>query len=236
MNRLTVALRLEIRLQRRYKFLHAAVFSGVLWLALLLPMPGHLRSTAEPYVILGDLMIVGFFFVAGAVFFEKGERTLDAVVTTPLRFHEYLASKVLTLTALSVLLAVFVATTTNGVHYNLPLLVIGAALGTVLMLLLGFLSALPFTSVSDWFMPAVLPIAVFNLPIFHYSGLWETPWLYLIPTHGPLLYLGAAFDQKTLAAWQYTYGVVYPMLFAAGMWLLAKRMFHKYLVAKTKGA
>jgi fluoroquinolone transport system permease protein len=236
MNRLSVALRLEIMLQRRYKFLHAAVFSGVLWLALLLPMPTDLRSTAEPYVILGDLMIVGFFFVAGAVFFEKGERTLDAVVATPLRFNEYLAAKVITLTALSVLLAVFVATTTHGVHYNLPLLVLGTALGTVLMLLLGFLTVLPFTSVSDWFMPSVLPIALFNLPIVHYSGLWETPWLYLVPTQGPLLLLGAAFDQKTLTAWQIGYILLYPMLFAAGMWLLARRMFDKYLVAKTGGA
>ena len=236
MNRMTVALQMEITLQRRYKFLHAAVFSGMLWLALLLPLPSHLRSVAEPYVILGDLMIVGFFFVAGAVFFEKGERTLDAVVATPLRFSEYLASKVLALTALSVLLAIFVATTTHGVRYNLPLLIVGAALGTVLMLLLGFLSALPFTSVSDWFMPSVLPIALFNLPIIHYSGLWETPWLYLIPTHGPLLYLGAAFDQKSLTAWQFAYGALYPVVFAAGLWLLAKRMFHKYLVAKTKGA
>jgi fluoroquinolone transport system permease protein len=236
MSRLAVALRLEITLQWRYKFLHAAVFSGVLWLALLLPMPGDLRTTVEPYVILGDLMIVGFFFVAAAVFFEKGERTLDAVVTTPLRFHEYLASKVLTLTALSVLLAVFVATTTHGLDYNLPVLVLGATLGTVLMLLLGFLTALPFTSVSDWFMPAVVPIAVFNLPIIGYSGLWETPWLYLVPTHGPLLYLGAAFDQKTLSTWQVAYGVLYPVLFAAGMWLLAKRTFTKHLIAKTGGA
>ena len=236
MSRLVVALRLEITLQRRYKFLHAAVFSGVLWLALLLPMPRHLRSAAEPYVILGDLMIVGFFFVAAAVLFEKGERTLDAVVTTPLRFHEYLASKVVTLVVLSVLLAVFMATTTHGVHYDLLLLVVGAALGTVLMLLLGFLSVLPFTSVSDWFMPAVVPIAVFNLPIIHYSGLWDTPWFYLIPTQGPLLLLGAAFDQKALTGWHYAYSIAYPALFAVGMWLMAKRMFVKHLVATNKGA
>ncbi|CAM3824591.1 fluoroquinolone transporter permease [Kibdelosporangium persicum] len=236
MSRLTAALKLEITLQRRYKFLHAAVFSGVLWLALLLPMPSDLRSTAEPYVILGDLMIVGFFFVAAAVFFEKGERTLHALVATPLRFREYLASKVVTLTTLSVVLAVFVATTTHGVHYDLPLLVLGATLGTILMLLLGFLTALPFTSVSDWFMPSVLPIALFNLPIFHYSGLSDAAWFFLIPTQGPLMVLGAAFDQKTLTAWQFAYSVGYPVLFAAGMWLLAHRMFDKYLVAKTGGA
>jgi fluoroquinolone transport system permease protein len=235
-SRLSVALRLELALQWRYKFLHAAVFSGALWLALLLPMPRDLRSVAEPYVILGDLMIVGFFFVAAAVFFEKGERTLDAIVASPLRFHEYLASKVVTLTGLSVLLAVFVATVTHGVAYHLAPLLVGAAVGTVLMLLLGFLSALPFGSVSDWFLPAVVPLALFNLPIFHYSGIWETPLLYLVPTYGPLLFLGAAFDQATLTAWQIGYGLLYPAVFAAGMWSLARRLFDRFLVARTGGA
>ncbi|MGC7102967.1 fluoroquinolone transporter permease [Amycolatopsis lurida] len=236
MNRLGAVLRLELRLQRRYKFVHAAVFSGVLWLALLLPMSPGLRAAAKPYVLLGDLTIVGFFFIAGAVFFEKGERTIDAVVASPLRFGEYLAAKVIGLTALSVLIAVEVATATSGVGYHLPLLLAGAVLGTVLMLLIGFVSALPFTSVSDWFMPAVFPIAVFNLPILGYSGLWDTDWLYLVPTYGPLLFFGAAFDQLTLETWQVIYGLGYPVLAAAGLWLLARRWFDKYLIAKTGDA
>jgi fluoroquinolone transport system permease protein len=235
-SRLGAALRLEARLQWRYRFLHAAAFSGLLWLALLLPLPLHLRSMAEPYVILGDLALVGYFFIAGAVFFEKGERTLLAVVTTPLRFREYLASKVIALTALSVLLAVFVATATHGAHYNLPLLVLGATLGTVLMLLAGFVTSMPFASISDWFMPAVVPVAVFNLPIFHFSGIWEAPWFYLVPTQGPLLLLGAAFEQKVLAGWQVAYAVVYPLLFAGPMYLLARRMFDRYVMERIGGA
>ena len=56
-------------------------------------MPHHLRPVAEPYILLGDLAIIGFFFVGGIVFFEKLERTLGAVISTPLRFWEYLAAK-----------------------------------------------------------------------------------------------------------------------------------------------
>jgi uncharacterized membrane protein len=98
-------------------------------------------------------------------------------VASPLRFNEYLASKVVTLTGLSVAIAVFVVVATHGLNVGFVPLLLGTALGTVLMLLLGFLTAMPFKSVSDWFMPAVFPIALFNLPIFHYSGVWETPWL-----------------------------------------------------------
>ena len=53
----------------------------------------HPASVAEPYILLGDTCIIGFFFIAGTVFFEKQERTLSAIVSTPLRFSEYLAAK-----------------------------------------------------------------------------------------------------------------------------------------------
>jgi len=36
----------------------------------LLPMPLHLRPVAEPYVLAGDIAIIGFFFIGGSVFFS----------------------------------------------------------------------------------------------------------------------------------------------------------------------
>lgn len=235
--RWAVALRAEARLQWRYRFLQAGIFSGVMWLAMLLPLPRDLRSLAEPYIILGDLSIVGWFFIAGAVFFEKGDRTLYALVATPLRFREYLAAKVLTLIALSVLIAVFVATVTHGVEYDLPMLLLGGALGTLLFLLTSFISSMPFSSVSNWFLPSQLPLAALVVPpVIYYSGAWETSWIYAIPTQGPLLFLGAAFHQKTLVGWQIAYGVVYPLLFAALLYVVARKMFDRHVVAKTGGA
>lgn len=235
MSRMGVALRAEVKLQWRYRFLQAGAFSGLMWLAMLLPLPHDLRSTAEPYVILGDLSIVGWFFIAGAVFLEKGDRTLNALVATPLRFREYLAAKLATLIVLSVVLAVFVATVTHGVDYNLPMLLVGGVLGTLLMLLASFMSSMPFSSISNWFLPSMVPLAVLTFPAFHFSGLAEWSWVYLIPTQGPMLFLGAAFDQKVLAGWQIAYGVIYPLAFAAALYVPARRMFDRYVVAKTGG-
>lgn len=235
MTRLGVALRAEVRLQWRYRFLQAGIFSGGMWLLMLLPLPQDLRSLAEPYVMLGDMTIIGWFFIAGAVFYEKGDRTLNALVATPLRFGEYLASKLITLVALSMVIAIFVATATHGIGYNLGMLLIGGLLGAPLMLLVSFITSMPFSSVSNWFLPSTIPLAALNLPIIYYSGLWEAPWFYLVPTQGPLLFFGAAFDQKALAGWQIAYGVVYPLLFAAALYLPARRMFNRYVVAKSGG-
>ncbi len=232
MTRLLRALRLELTLQVRQRFLHAAIFSGVIWLAVLLPMPNHLRPVVEPYVLSGDVTIIGFFFVAGTVFFEKQERTLSAVIASPLRFGEYLAAKLAVLLMISLGVALVVVPVAHGASYHPAPMLLGVTLGTLLMLLVGFISSLPFASISDWFLAATIPLAVMNLPIIYYSGLWPNPVLYLLPTQGPLLLLGAAFDQLRLAPWQAGYAVLYPMAWLAGLYRGAAVMFDRYVVAK----
>ena len=87
---------------------------------------------------MGDTCIIGFFFVAGTVFFEKQERTLSAVVSTPLRFWEYLAAKLTLLVLISLLVAIVVPTISHGFGYRPLPLVVAVVLGTLLMLLVGF--------------------------------------------------------------------------------------------------
>jgi fluoroquinolone transport system permease protein len=233
MTRFLSALRLELTLQNRQKFLHAAVFSGLIWLAVLLPMPHSLRPVAEPYILLGDIAIIGFFFIGGIVFFEKQERTLGAVISTPLRFWEYLAAKLTVLLVISLAVALVVVTIAHGLGYHLLPLLVGVVLGTLLMLLVGFITSLPFTSVSDWFMSATIPLSVMSgLPVLHYSGVWPNPALYFIPTQGPLLLLGAAFDQVNLAPWQVIYSVVYPVVCVAGLCWAAKVLFGRYVIER----
>ena len=235
MTRLASAVRLEVTLQVRQRFPHAAVFSGLIWLAVLLPMPQRLRPVAEPYVLQGDISIIGFFFIAGTVFFEKQERTLGAVISTPLRFWEYLSAKLTLLVTISLIVALVVATVAHGFAYDPVPLVVGVVLGTLLMLLVGFTSSLPFASVSDWFLAATIPLAILNLPVLYYSGVWPNPLLYLIPTQGPLMLLGVAFEQVTLTPWQAVYAVAYPAVWVVGLCWAAKAMFGRYVIAKSGG-
>ncbi|WP_319455198.1 MULTISPECIES: fluoroquinolone transporter permease [unclassified Mycobacterium] len=233
MSRLVSALRLELTLQNRQRFLHAAIFSGLIWLAVLLPMPGTLRRVAEPYMLLGDTCIIGFFFVAGSVFFEKQERTIGAVLSTPLRFWEYLTAKLTLLVLISLFVALVVPTIGQGFTYHVAPVVVGAVLGTLLMLLVGFISSLPFASISDWFLVATIPLALMMVPpVLEYSGVLPNPLLYLIPTQGPLLLFGAAFDQVTLATWQVVYAVAYPLVCVAGLCWAAKATFVRYVTAR----
>ncbi len=237
MTRLFTALRLELTLQSRQGFLYAAIFSGVIWLSVLLPMSPGLRSVVEPYILLGDTCIIGFFFIAGTVFFEKQERTLGAVVCTPLRFSEYLAAKLALLVVVSLVVAVAVSSISHGFEYRAIPLVTGTVLGTLLMLLVGFGSSLPFASISDWFLAATIPLAVMTVPpVLFVSGVWASPLAYVVPTTAPLLLFGAAFDQVDLASWQVGYAVAYPVLCVAGLWLAVRSMFVRHVVAQSGGA
>ncbi len=236
MNRFASAVRLELTLQRRQGFLYAAFFSGLIWLSVLLPMSRSLRPVAEPYILLGDTCIIGFFFVAGTVFFEKQERTLSAVVSTPLRFWEYLAAKLTLLVLISLLVAIAVPTISHGFGYRPLPLVVAVVLGTLLMLLIGFTTSLPFASISDWFLVATIPLAVMTgPPVLYYSGVWPSPLAYLIPTTGPLLLLGEAFGQITIAPWQTAYAVAYPVLCVAGLCWAAKAVFVRHVIAGSGG-
>ncbi len=231
------ALRLELMLQSRQRFLYAAIFSGLIWLSVLLPMPRTLRPIAEPYILLGDTCIIGFFFVAGTVFFEKQERTLGAVVSTPLRFWEYLAAKLTLLVLISLLVAFIVPTISSGFGYRPLSLAVAVVLGTLLMLLVGFTTSLPFASISDWFLVATIPLAVMTVPpVLFYSGVWPSPLAYLIPTTGTLLLLGDAFGQGDLELWQVGYAVAYPVLCVIGLWWAARATFVRHVVARSGGS
>jgi fluoroquinolone transport system permease protein len=225
-------LRLEATTLVRQRFAHAAVFSGLLWLAVLLPMPPHLRPIIEPYILMGDITIIGFFFIGGSVFFEKQERTLGAVICSPLRFWEYLSAKIVALMTISMFVALVVVFVSQGTDFRPLTVLAGVVLGTLVMLLAGFASSMPFASVSDWFLSTTVPLAVLSLPVLYLSGVWANPVLYFIPTQGPLLLFGAAFEQVSLAPWQVIYALVYPVVCAAGLYQLAKALFGRYVIQR----
>lgn len=231
---LATAVRMDFHLQRRYGFWYATAFVVLLWIGVLQLVPEHLIGPAMPYLLMADLEFM-MFFIAGAVFFEKGERTLSALLTTPLRFRHYLTAKLLSMTALALVTCIVVAVS----HYGLPAdplaFLLGVLLMTLLLLLAGFVTAPLFPSISEWIVPSTLVLVVVSLPLIGYSGLYPHPLFSLVPTHGPLQLLGAAFGQVELSAGQWLLDVGYPALWVAGLCLLARRVFHRYVVTSEGG-
>jgi fluoroquinolone transport system permease protein len=208
MSRLGVALRLDLLLQFRYGFYYAAAFTTLVWISLLSALPESVLKLVVPFMIFADVAVVGYYFIAGMVLFEKGEATLFALVSTPLRFREYLVSKLATL---------------------------GAILTSLIALLLGFIFVSPFEAISSYVVPSAIPHLIMAVPLIHFFGVWESPVFYLFPTQGSLFLLGGAFGTVPLAAWQLLYAVLYQLLWVIGLYLLARRAFDGYIVARKGG-
>ena len=228
MKRLSSALQLDLRLQKRYGLYYAGAFVTLVWIVILRQLPAWTLDIAVPFVIFTDLGVIGFYFIAGMLLFEKGEQTLLAIVVSPLRFGEYLTSKLVTLTLLAAVASLVVVVVTYGVGFNLILLMLGVALMSLLALLIGFISVSPFTSISDYIIPSVFYVMVMYLPLIDYFGWWQSWVFYLIPFQGALLLLKGAF--WPVETWQIVYAVLYQLLWAVILVRLARWAFDRYIV------
>lgn len=230
MTRLGSALRLDFLIERRYGFLYASFASVPVWVAVLTALPEQRLGAFVPAVVFVDIALVGFYFIAGLVLYEKDEATLYALIVSPLRFREYLTSKLVSLTALALVLSALLVTIAFGFSANWPYVLLGTALMSVTSLLVGFIAVSPFSSFSAYLIPSQVYAFVLYLPLIPHFGLWESPVFYLIPTQGAMLLLAGGFTPIT--AWQVVYALVSGTVWVVALSLIAGRMFDRYVVER----
>lgn len=226
MSRLLATTRSEVRLQWRYGIAAAAVFVTAIYLVALSLVPREMLRTVTPLVLFIDIATVGLFFLPGLVLFERNERTLAALVVTPLRFAEYLGAKLITLMGLSIAMALVLMLGLHGADARLAPVLLGVGFTAVLSALPGFAIAVRCRTITDYLILAPVPLLPLGLPVISAVG-WESPLLYLIPTQGSFLLLSGAFEP--LAAWQVAYGVIYQALWIPPLWWLARRSYDRHV-------
>lgn len=231
MSRLAASIHGDGRLQLRQGFYWAAAFMLAVLVAVGRELPGEILARLLPVLILSNVQINTFYFLAGLVLLEKAEGTLEAQVVTPLRPWEYLTSKVATLTALSVVENVVLVLATLGPGRVTPGLVLGIVLSAVIFCLAGFLAVARYDSINEFLMPSFLYTVALTLPILPYFGLVESPLFDLHPIQAPLLLLRRAFDGGELPA---------VAAAACGLWTVAAaalclRAFGRFVVRREGG-
>lgn len=234
MKRLLATIRTDLRLQLRNGFYIAAAFVVVVLVILLRQLPEASRSLGLPMLIYGNLLINGFFFMAGLVLLEKGEGTLEAQVVTPLRTGEYLAAKVSTLTLLSLLESALIVLLGVGLDINWLALLAGVALLAPLLALAGFLLVSRYDTLNEFMFPAVGAVAVLSLPLLPFMGLLDNVlqgnWVYVMPVQASWLFLQAMV--APVETWQVIYALLAGVLWVAIAFLLAQRAFYRFVIMK----
>lgn len=233
MSRLTAMLRMDILIQKRYGLYYAAVFVTLVWIAVLGVLPANLARLFLPYVIFGDLAVIGFFFIAGQIIFEKTERTIYALVVSPLRFGEYLGSKLAAYALMSLLASLPIVLAGYGFEFNPVYLGLGVILASVVYTQVGFIAVAPYRSISSFLVPSQLYLLVLGLPVIHFAGWVNFPLFYTLPTMGALYLIKGAFGSVTV--WQAFYGVFIQIVWIIILRRISRQRFERYIVAQKGG-
>ena len=239
MSRLWSTLHTDIRLQWRHGFYHAVLVVTIIAILLGRQLPDKSLASLLPLVVVNNLIINSFYFVAGLVLLEKGEGTLEAQVVTPLRAGEYLASKVMTLSLLSLLETAVLVLLTFG-HPPRPLaLLAGVVLGAAFYTLAGFVVVARYDSINEYLLPSVLYAVLLSLPLLPSAGLGNdlvAHLAYLHPLQAVLTLLNAALEPaavwQTASFWRPAYSLLYGALSIGLFFRLGLQTFHRFVVRK----
>jgi fluoroquinolone transport system permease protein len=220
MSRLTAALATDVRLQWRNGFYAATLLIVVCSTLLLRWLPTDTARLILPLAILTNVVMNTFYFVSGLLLLERVEGTLIAQRVTPLRPGEYLASKVVTLTVLSMAESLFIAAAVFGIGTWLVTMAMGIGLSAILFCLAGVAVVTRYDSVNEFLLPSVVYVFLLTLPLLGILGLGSTVWYLPHPAQAALA-LMQMNGPDTASRWIYAVG--YPLLWIGPAYVWSRR-------------
>lgn len=230
MKRLASTILTDLRLQWRQGFYYAAIFVAAVWIVVLRQFPEVTTKYLLPVFILDFVVINTYWFIAGLVLLEKNEGTLEAQLITPLRNHEYLASKVITLAIISLLEYFAIILLTLGFDFNPLPLILGIVVISAMYTLVGFITIARYDSLNEFILPGAFFTVIFTIPMIWYFGIWDHPILYLHPLQGGMLLLKAIWEP--IETWQWIYSLVYTPIWIYLIYTWARGRFYRFVISR----
>lgn len=230
MKRFFSTLRWDIQLQFRNGFYYVSGFVAVLVILSLRQLNDVNWGFWLPPVILENLVINSFYFMAGLVLLEKGEGTLEAQIVTPLRTGEYLASKIISLGLLSLIETLLIVVFLAGIDFNWLWMVLGVLLLIAFYSLYGFFVVSRYDSINEFILPSVLWTLAFSLPLLSYFDIYRGWLMYLHPLQPMLKLMEASFT--SLPTWQLIYGILGSLFWVGIMYFFSIRAFYRFVIRK----
>ena len=200
LNRFLSILFWDFRIQFRYYFWTAAIVLSCVWLLLLSALCEEASAFWIPVLIFADISNIGVLFIAGILYLERRQGTLAAAAVMPLATGVWLATKLLSLTALCTLCGlalVFFNIETVNWWRVIPAIILCSALFTGI----GFLIACPIENIMNYFFAMVFALGLLNIPIFGYVGIFEHWIMWIIPSYPAMLVLAESFQESSAAAY-----------------------------------
>ena len=237
MSNLKNMLRWEFVLLYRYKIIHISLLSVVLYFLTTQAVQSLQGQTRVHSVLLFfDPALIGIMFVGALVLFEKTENVLQALVITPMRTDDYLLSKIISLTGLSIVSAALfmgLMMVFNNTSFDVFYLALGLVLTSVMLILLGFILVSRVNSINGYLLGMGLGFIVLTFaPLLQLFGIYENPVFYVWPTQASFILFDGVFNAASLETWEIAYGIGYQVFWIVLFYFLSRKAFHKYIVLK----
>ena len=206
MKQLAHLLTWEFKLLNRNKVIPISVAVTVLYLLAFQGLQ-HLGDLDKLLilVIFNDPALLGFLFVGVMVLFEKNENTLQALSVSPMQAHNYLLSKGISLTIISVLCCLAMAWVVKGLQFNHLHFIAASIFTTGIFAFMGFVVVAGVNSFNRYIIRAIGVIFLMLLPFLSFFDLapyWLFVWL---PTHACIALYSASFDTTSTGMLLYAY-------------------------------
>ena len=167
----------DVRFQIRYGFYLLYTFLTVFYVLVLSALPDVAREKASAMLIFSDPAAMGLFFMGAIVLLEKSQRVTSFFAVTPLRVFEYVISKVLTLSAIALVVASVLSIASGNDPIGMALL--GTFLASVMFTLFGIIVATKIISLNQFILFTVpVEILGFVPAILHLFGV--TPFYFRV--------------------------------------------------------
>lgn len=191
------ALRWDVIVQARNGFYWASAFLTVVIGALLRSVPESARANSAlwvPAILVINLQLTTFFFVAGLMLLERDEGTLNALAVSPLSASGYLAMRTFSLTALAAAETIAIVWIGFGTGGSWSLVLLGTVALGVIYTGFGAVVATRYDSVNALLLPASAFVALLLLPLLPHFGLAPRLPFLIHPLEPPMTLIRAGYD------------------------------------------
>lgn len=156
----------DMRFQAKYGFYFLYAVLTAIYVTVLFMLPESWKEKAAAILIFSDPASMGLFFMGAIVLLEKSQHTPCAFAVSPVRAAEYVIAKVSSLSAISLAVAVILASAARA--DNIHIILFGTVISSVIFTLLGIIAAARIAGLNQFILRTVpIEIVCFVPAILH---------------------------------------------------------------------
>ncbi len=180
-------------------------------------------------LVLNDPAIIGYFFIALAIYSETKHQILSAIIITPATTHQILLSKTVSLAIIGTICSLGLVLLVKGLEFDILSFAIGTFSICIMSILLGLIM-LTFTNDFLKFTMRSIPVflAFVNLPLLQYlGGINMSLFKFFFPIQGSLDLIDYALSGTDIYYW---YSYLSIIICIPLLYIWAYRLFSKKIV------